>query len=158
MKRPYDYELIPPSAEKSPRAGLTYRRYDGDFPWTPLADAMKPSAKGQTPTPDPSAGPKDRPFALLFTGFLNAPADGTYTLSLATETGALLRVHDAIVIDADFGYPAGKEITETIRLKAGRHPFRLYYLHRTGRDAQLTLRWSGPGFAMQPIPATAFLR
>ena len=93
---------------------------------------------------------------MLITGFLHVPIDGVYTLTLATDTGAVLRLHEATVIDADFGYTGGKEISESIRLKAGKHPIRLYYVHHAGRVPQLDMQWNGPSIESQPIPASAF--
>jgi hypothetical protein len=156
VTRPYDDELIPPAPETNTRPGVKTSLFEGDFPWVPQLDGMAPSKTGQSPTIDPNVGPKDRNFCVLFSGFLQAPADGTYTLSLAADSGALLRIHDATTIDADFGYSSGREISATIRLKAGKHLFRLYYRHHSGRAPQLSLRWQGPGFDMQTIPAAVF--
>jgi hypothetical protein len=73
----------------------------------------------------------------------------------------LLRVHEATVIDADFGYVSGSEKSGIIRLKSGKHPFRLYYVGsdlNTGKTpGALKLAWSGPGIAKQTVPAQALV-
>ena len=156
VARPYDDVPIPAAEPKTAQPGVHYAVYTGTVPWAPQFDGLTPSTTGESPMPDPAAGPKGRPFSMLITGFLKAPADGEYTLILAADTEALLRIHEATVIDADFGYVAGREISETIRLKAGMHPFRLAYTHRGNGAPMLDLRWKGPGIEAQPIPAAAF--
>ena len=87
---------------------------------------------------------------------LRIPKDGEYVFHLRTDTGALLRIHDATVIDADYGYTEGKEVSGGIKLQAGLHPFRLFYVHRTKDKPSLNFSWSGPGINEQPIPDSAF--
>ncbi|MGA2496260.1 MAG: sulfatase-like hydrolase/transferase [Tepidisphaeraceae bacterium] len=152
--RPYDTELVPPVAVAAVKPGITWQSFSGTFPWVPQFDAMTPASSGQSDRPDPAVSPRDT--GLLFSGYLQVPADGKYTFSLATDSGALLRIHEATVIDADFGYKPGQEISESILLKAGHHPFRLYYVHRPGGTPALSLQWSGPGIDKQPVPATVF--
>ena len=72
--------------------------------------------------------------ALLFTGFIKAPGDGDYKFYLSTDTGALMRLHEATLIDEDFGYARGAEKSATIKLQAGFHPLRLYYVRRNPRE------------------------
>ena len=60
------------------------------------------------------------------------------------------------MIDADFGYIGGKEISGSIRLQAGLHPFRLYYARRTQGTPALVFAWSGPQIAKATIPAGVF--
>ena len=73
-------------------------------------------------------------------------------------TGALLRIHEATVIDADFGYAGGQERSGGIRLQAGLHPFRLYYVHGTQGAPSLKISWSGPGLTKETIPDAVFQR
>jgi hypothetical protein len=99
---------------------------------------------------------------ILYSGYINAPRDGEYSFYLNAEGKALMRVHEATVIDADFGYTSGSEKSGAIRLKSGKHPFRLYYVRpgvraKTGSSA-LKLAWSGPGIVKQAMPEEAFMR
>lgn len=98
--------------------------------------------------------PKDRPadqFGLTFDGFINAPTDGVYTFSLRSDDGSLLRLHDEILIDRDDG--ASWEWSQgRVPLAAGWHPIRLEYFEISGEE-RLQLRWSGPGFREENIPA-----
>jgi hypothetical protein len=119
---------------------------------------LTPVAGGQTNLPTLTVRPRDENVGILFSGFIEAPADGDYTFYLKSDTGALLRIHGATVIDEDFGYDGGSERSASIRLKAGKHPFRLYYSRRTNGVPKLQWDWSGPDMARQSVPASALFR
>jgi arylsulfatase A-like enzyme len=156
--RPYDKELVPAVAVPALTAGLEWKAYTGHFPWVPDFEALTPTATGTALNLDVSKALPGDAAGVLFSGYLDVPKNGDYTFQLQTDTGALLRIHDAVVIDADFGYARGKEISATIKLQAGRHPFRLFYRHGAKAKPLLNLAWSGPGIEEQPIPNSAFER
>jgi arylsulfatase A-like enzyme len=156
--RPYDNEPLPAVSPAPLTYGVEWRAYTQAFPWVPELTALTSTSSGTTNAPTLAVRPRDNDIGLLFRGYVLAPADGDYTVYLSADTGALLRLHDAIVIDADFGYAGGSETSSTIRLKAGLHPFRLYYARRNAGAPALTLSWSGPGIPKQPIPTSAFRR
>lgn len=155
-RRPYDRELIPATPGGGQNPGVRWSEFAGSFPWAPQLDGAAASSMGVAPQVVVLSGKGDR--AMEFTGSIVFPADGEYELSLATDTGAVLRLHEATVIDADYGYVAGREITQSVRVKAGRHPFRLVYVHRGSETPMLKLAWKGPGIEKQEIPAGAFFR
>jgi arylsulfatase A-like enzyme len=156
--RPYDTNLVPAVARAKTTSGVEWRAYTGSFPWVPELTALSASSRGATNLPTLDVRPRDTNLALLFTGYLNIPAEGEFTFSLTADTGALLRLHEATVIDADYGYEGGTEARGTIRLQAGLHPFRLYYARRARGSLALSLQWSGPGIPKQTVPAVAYLR
>jgi arylsulfatase A-like enzyme len=156
--RPYDNELVPPLTPSHTTHGVKWKAFAQTFPWLPELTALAPSSSGTAELPDVKVLPRDNDVALLFTGYLEVPADGTYTFHVRADTRAFLRIHEAQIIDADFGYTGGAEKSGAILLKAGKHPFRLSYARGTAGSPALSLDWSGPGVARQPIPATAFLR
>jgi hypothetical protein len=119
---------------------------------------MTPVAAGYTNLPTLAVRPRNDDFGILFSGFIDAPADGNYTFHLKCDAGALLRVHEATVIDEDFGYGGGSERSGSILLKAGKHPFRLYYSRRTNGVPELQWDWSGPNIPRQSVPASALFR
>ena len=153
--RPYDAALIP--AVPGPMAaGLEWQRFTGPFPWVPDFAGLTPSAHGHCQGLDlPVAAGTERSGSCLFTGCLQVPADGTYTLYLAAGGRAFLRIHEASVIDADFGYAAGTERSATLHLQAGCHPFRLAFL--PGAKAALRLDWSSDLIPRAPVPPSAFV-
>jgi len=156
--RPYDNELVPASPSVPVVNGVNWKAYEGAYPWVPDLETLASVSSGSTEQPDLNKRTRDNNVGMLFSGYLNVPQDGGYTFYLQADTGALLRIHDATVVDADFGYKAGNEVSGTIQLKAGLHAFRLYYARRDQGKPRLNFSWSGPGIDKQAIPATAFRR
>ncbi|MEI6196169.1 MAG: sulfatase-like hydrolase/transferase, partial [Verrucomicrobiota bacterium] len=154
--RPYDQQLVPASPPGAVVAGVEWRGYEGTFPWVPEFQTLKPTAGGTASQPDLKNHISGHDGGLFFTGYLKIPRDGDYVFYLAADTGALLRIHDMTVLDADYGYSGGKEISGNIRLQAGLHPFRLYYTHWNSVTPRLNFSWSGPGLPKATIPGTAF--
>jgi hypothetical protein len=154
-RRPYDNELVPAIEVAAPSPGVEWSVYEKTFPWVPEMTALESSSHGTEKTPTIANHSSDKNFGMLFTGYISAPADGDYTIYVKADTGALLRIHEATVIDADFAYKSGEEKSGSIQLKKGLHPFRLYFAHRDGGKASLQIEWSGPNFNRQPIPASA---
>lgn len=156
--RPYDNDLVPSVAISPVAAGIEWRAYAQAFPWVPRFSELIVTSSGATNRPTLNVRPRDNDFGLLFKGYLAVPADGDYTFYLSVDTGALLRIHDATVIDADFGYAGGTEVSGFIKLKAGLHPFRLHYVRGDQGTPALNLSWTGPGIAKQPVPDSLFRR
>lgn len=154
--RPYDSANIP-AVVMNVEPGLKYAAYEGFFQWVPEFRDLAPSASGSVTEFNVVAHrSRAENQGLLYEGLINAPADGAYSFSLTTDTGANFFVHDAHLIEDDFTHD-GSAKSGTINLQAGLHPFRLYYRHLSG-DAELDLKWSGPGFAETTLDASAFFR
>ena len=157
VTRVYDSVQIPPVTVSPVTPGLRFSAYEGAFPWVPDFANMVPTASGETTGLEVSVRTRDSDIGLAFEGYLNVPADGTYTFYLDTDTGAFVRLHDAQLIDADFGYTAGGERSSgTVPLEAGLHPIRIHYRHASAASHSLTLRWEGPGISRQVVPAARF--
>lgn len=156
--RPYDSELVPPVTVSPATTGVEWKAYTQAFPWVPELTAQAASSSGVTNRPTVAVRPRNDEIGLLFSGYIVAPANGDYTFFISADTGALLRIHDATVIDADYGYVGSTEVSGTIKLQAGLHPFRLYYVRGTTGVPALSLSWSGPGFAKQQVPDSGFRR
>ena len=156
--RPYDNELVPRTNAPPVAAGIEWKAYTNSFPWVPELTLLTNSSGGITNAPTLAVRPRDNNIGLLFTGYLMIAAGGDYTFYCLADTGALLRIHDATVIDADYGYVGGTEASGTIKLAAGLHPFRLYYARGSAGTPALSLSWSGPGIAKTQIPDSAFRR
>jgi hypothetical protein len=99
---------------------------------------------------------KDENGVALFEGYLRVPKDGEYSFYLTTDTGALLRIHDALVIDEDFGYESGSERSATMHLKAGLHPIKVWYMATPGGKSFVDLQWAGPGIERQEVDSKFF--
>jgi arylsulfatase A-like enzyme len=158
VERPYDGALVPALLLSGATNGITWRAYTQAFPWVAKLETLTPSSQGSQARLDLSVRPRNQDFGLLFSGYLKVPADGEYTMSLTAGAGALLRIHEATVIDADFGHKAGEEVSAAIRLKAGQHPFHLYYTHGQAPLPSLRWQWSSSTLPKQEIPAEAFFQ
>jgi arylsulfatase A-like enzyme len=156
VTRPYDGELVPAVTVADAKPGLAWKSFAGPFPWVPQFDAAEPAAQGVSAQADLSGQPLFKALGSLYTGFIDIPVDGKYTFSLTADSGTLLRLHEATVIDADFGHKLGDQASASILLKAGKHPIRLYYARRSSTAPSLRLEWTGPQITKQVVPATAF--
>jgi hypothetical protein len=157
-KRPYDNELVPAKDVKKTTPGIEWKTFKGDFQWVPNLTDLIPAETGTIEIPDLKVITNTEHHAVSFTGYIQIPTDGEYTFTLSADQKAFLRIHDASVIDADFGYVGGTERTGSIKLKAGLHPFRIYCTTKTGSKPSLKFQWSGPGVSQQQVPANVFLR
>lgn len=121
--RPYDDDLVPAVKPAKSEPGVQWRAFSNTAPWLAKLDDFQPVASGTSDTFSVPA--KHGGDAVLVSGFIEIPADGEYTFSLPSGSTALLRLHDATVLDCAF-VPAPSEISGTVKLSAGKHPFRLY--------------------------------
>ncbi|MGB0775357.1 MAG: LamG-like jellyroll fold domain-containing protein, partial [Akkermansiaceae bacterium] len=153
--RAYDNEFVP-SVSPPVENGLEYQSYEGNWQWVPEFSAM--TAVGGSDAADISTThlSRNNDAGLLYTGYINVPTDGDWTFYTSSDAGTVLRIHDCLVIDDDFNHN-GSETSASIKLKAGLHPFRLYY-RTASSQPNLNLSWSGPGVAKQSIPSTSFRR
>jgi len=148
--RPYDNELIPALAKRATRPGLMRKEFPGQFPWVPQFKQLKPSGQSVVD------GLQAAPGAQQFFGYMRVPKDGVYHFALTTNGKAVVRLHDALLIDADSHDKAGsKALSGKIALQAGLHPLRINYL--AGKHAAaLSLQWQVPDGEMKPIPNAQF--
>ena len=142
-KRPYDSALVPPVLQPpSGSPGLSWSLFKGDWPWMPDFKALTPKTTGQGKSFDLSMASGDQPFGVAFTGYFHAAQDGEYTFSLDTDTGGMFFLHDIRVIDEPIKNAAGK-FSGSVNLKAGWHPFRLYYRHAGSAKPHVELTCQG---------------
>jgi arylsulfatase A-like enzyme len=155
--RPYDSALVPAVQARVTR-GVEWKIFPGSFPWIAQAATLHELSEGEVDTLGP-VGAKDAVNGMLyFQGYVRVPRDGDYTFYLTAGTRAFLRIHDAQLIDEDFGYVSGTWRKASIRLKAGLHPFRLYERLRRGVKPSLQISWSGPGIPRESLPDRVLYR
>lgn len=126
--RPYDRALVPsvqPAVSLS--KGINWQFFPGNFPWVVSEDGLKASSKGHATALSAAVGP-DISGMILFEGYINIPADGEYLFSFTSSQKAYIRLHEAELFDADYGYRPGTALTHKVYLKAGYHPVKIYAL------------------------------
>jgi arylsulfatase A-like enzyme len=129
--RPYDSMLVAPVKTVPDTAGRLWRQvYPGDWAWVPDFQGYAPASAGLVVAIDATAVPAGGG-GQAFAGFFHAERAGDYTFHVSSDSGAVLLLHQARVIDDDFARP-GHEASGTIRLAAGWHPLRLYSRHAAG--------------------------
>ncbi len=152
--RPYDSALVPAIHADARNAGVAWSRYSGAFPWVPSTRNLQPEQRGTTSDLAVAKLLGDLPAGVIeFEAFLAVPVDGEYTFALTATGGAVVRLHQAALLDCDFGYPSGTTRNATARLQAGLHPIRISYRHTGPARPAFELTWSGPGLGAKPISA-----
>jgi arylsulfatase A-like enzyme len=155
--RPFDGDLVPPDTTPDLVTGVDYKAFEGEFPWVPDFATVVAATQGSSREIDLTVRTRNDNIGLLYSGYILVPADGEYTFYLTADSRAFLRIHDASVLDADFGYVGGTEVSGSINLMAGRHLFRLSYARGTGGAPVLSLQWSSASITRQAIPPNALL-
>ncbi len=154
-KKTYDDELVPglKIEEGALGHGVTVSSYLGDWPWVPEFTQMTAHAGSREKTINLEPLPADNKAGLLFSGYIRVPEPGDWTFHGKAAGGVIFKVHNKLVIDGDYQYD-GTEISTTVKLDAGLHPYRLYYKTVAGEPA-LSLQWEGPSVTKGLIPADA---
>jgi hypothetical protein len=99
----------------------------------------------------------------VYDGFLEAPKDGGYSLTLLDRDGARLSIDGKLVAQTGDAFPevcgstlnAMRIARGTIGLRAGKHVFKLESLVGVSREAPRLL-WDGPGIGLTDVPPSAF--
>ncbi len=154
--RPYDNALIPAVEPQGVKPGLHWSAYEGAFPWVSDVSRLTPSAQGTAALPDlsvmTSAG------MLVYDGLIRVPQDGEYEFSAQGDVPFIIRLHEALLVDASYAYAPGQLISARAMLEAGVHPVRISLLKRTASDKGFQIQLHGPGKPMANMSAADFSR
>lgn len=145
-KRPYDQALIPsvPVNEKSVHNGLSWKFYAGDFPYVISGKGMKPQNQGITKTLNDKILVNKKGL-LLIEGYIEITEEGAYEFYYQSPGKAFVRLHEADLIDADFGYIPNTAITKRVFLKKGLHPITFYLLNKADKQNDILFQWRKEG-------------
>jgi len=100
----------------------------------------------------PASGVAADTFSVRWTGFVEAPAGGTYTFYTVSDDGVRLWVNGQPLVN-NWTLHSATENAGTIVLSAGqRVPVRMEF-YENGGYAVAKLLWSGPGISKQAIPS-----
>jgi hypothetical protein len=135
--------------------GLAYRYYEGSWNTLPNFAALLPRKEGALDTVNLSVRETTDNFAIVYEGFITAPATDIYTFSVVADDGVHLRIGGRTVVLNNEVKANPEEKSGNLPLAAGRHPFRLEYFHKTG-DETLRLSWETLSTPKTELTASAF--
>jgi hypothetical protein len=93
-----------------------------------------------------------KPFSVRWTGFLDTPEAGEYSLAVTFNNRVKVWVGDKLLIDADTGDSFEKERAAPVKLEPGKKvPVKIEYAYTSG-NASLRLMWSAKGIKKQAVP------
>ncbi len=153
------FEKVEPrkaAAGVSARAGLNYELVLGDFDRVPKFESFPDRIRGECLGLDLSKATAPNHFAMRFTGYLDVPRDGVYTLTLGSDDGSVLSLDGGVLIDHD-GLHSYEEKSATVALAKGLHPLGVSFFEKSG-GYDLKLFWSTPGGKKQAVPVGAMMR
>ena len=104
--------------------------------------------------PEPSIKKATQPdhFGYVFTGLIQVPEDGVYTLATTSDDGSILYIDGVKVVDNDLSHAAIRA-TGKIALKKGCHRYRLEYFEDYEGE-HLSWEWQLPSRnKLETIPA-----
>lgn len=136
--------------------GLTYAYYEGNWSVLPNFSSLTPVESGNIASVNLWPKNRDDQYAFRWTGFIDVPADGTWTFYTSSDEGSQLLIGNTVVVDND-GLHTAREVSGTIGLLRGKHAFTVTFFEQAGA-ASITTRWAGPGIGKRVIPNTAFYR
>jgi len=140
-KRPYDNVPIPgyKKIEGIETGEIKQRNFHGEFRHVPKVVGIKEDSKTITKTIANAttfgvATKSEKPGAIEFELVIPVTEPGEYTLSYSAPTKGFVRLHQAGVIDADFGYQANSAKKAKATLGKGQHPVRITVLTKDNGD------------------------
>lgn len=139
-----------PSVEAKTQPGLAYQYYLGSWEEMPDLKTLTPVRGGIVNAMDLRvARGAESDFGILFSGYLDIPDTGVYTLFVSSDDGSFLWVDGKKVIEND-GIHGMREKKAVLALEAGLHPIALHYFQHLG-GLGLEVTWMGPDMDRQAI-------
>ncbi|ADB40331.1 NPCBM/NEW2 domain-containing protein [Spirosoma linguale] len=149
-------DLREPENPANAVAGLDYQYYEGYWNNLPDMASLTPVKSGIVARVDLSVRNRSEQYALRYKGYIDIPADGSYTFYTASDDGSKLLIGTTEVVAND-GVHGVIEKSGVIGLKAGRHAITLLYF-QAGGGQSMTVSYEGPGLSKREVPASAFYR
>ncbi|HYG19254.1 MAG TPA: PA14 domain-containing protein, partial [Ohtaekwangia sp.] len=148
--------LRAPENPANTESGLVYEYYEGTWNTLPDFFTLTPVESGNINTVNLWPRNREDDYAFRFTGYLQVPANGTYTFYTTSDEGSQLLIGSTVVVNNN-GLHTAQEASGTIGLQSGKHAFTVTFFERTGA-ASIATRYAGPGINKRVIPSTAFYR
>jgi len=133
--------------------GVGTNLYKGTWEWVPEFSQL--SANNSLLGKDLSITniPIKKNNGVLFSGHLLVPHSGAWTFHCKSTGQFIFKIHKKLVLDADYKY-SGEEISRTLNLSKGIHPYRMYYKDSSPKP-NISLQWESEKVAKNVIPANA---
>ncbi|PST82863.1 sulfatase [Pedobacter yulinensis] len=121
--RPYDDAAVPAVAPQGPLAtGLKWTRYPLTTDWLVQTNMVSPEISGVLPLGKVGRLQPVPGKMYVLTGYIRIPETGTYTLQIQGSGKVFARIHQAALIDGNFGDVQAYRHAGSIRLEKGYHP------------------------------------
>jgi len=154
-------EILPPDLTVTGQplgtqaAGLRLQRIEARMEnFATLEPLWRDAEKLTAPVVGLDQRPSEEWYGLRFSGFIQFPQDGWWTISLSTEDGGRLIVDGKTLINMDMIQPMATQ-RKTVLASAGLVPVEILYFQGKGGYG-LTFEWEGPGRSREIVPAAAF--
>lgn len=132
--------------------GLRYSFYEGNWSALPNFNNLTPVSSGIINNFVTTVrGSRTDYYGIVYTGYIEITASGTYTFYSASDDGSKIWVNNTLVVNNDGLHGVSPEKSGTINLNVGYYPIRVEYFEQAGGDG-LTIRYSGPGISKNTIP------
>jgi cytochrome c553 len=147
------YLVRDPQRDRGARLpGLAVEVYLDEFAvHTPDWDALAPVERRVVATFEELAPPRADGFGFRVRGFLEIERAGTYVFSTESDDGSSLALDGELLIENQGEHPMTR-VEGSRWLDSGSHALELGWFEYLGGE-ELKVRWSGPGFEEQPLPA-----
>ena len=129
--RPYDDSMVPGIAVEDFDDQVKWSIFEDNFPWVPQTIDLKPKKTGISEKLDLSVRTRNNHIAVEFTGFLKINESGECTITVDSDSGAIFRLHDAVVVDNESVINGTRQTQGKILLQKGVHPYSLTYSRRS---------------------------
>ncbi len=143
--RPYDDAPIPSLAAEVKEPKLQWQFYAGKFDWVPTEHGLVLTQSGTATSFETPQELNDQTGLIVYRGYLHVKTTGRYLIELSSSSKAVIRLHEACLIDADAADKAGETVQAAVVLEEGLHPITVRWLHTAG-ERIFDLRWAGPDF------------
>ncbi len=119
------------AADKIP--GVTYQFYDGQFPFIPDYETLKPTKQGVINRVDLKQIElaDKRSFSIVFSGYIEFSETGLIRIAIGSDDGSKLHLDGQLIIDNDLGH-GFQTLSRWIRVPRGLVPFRVEYMDLGG--------------------------
>lgn len=143
--RPYDSASIPSvKVNRKLSDGFSWKFFEGEFNWVPDTYELLPKISGRSKSLVVSSIPRSEGL-IVYNGFINIPFDGKYDFLFSSSEKAFVRLHEASMFDADFGYTTNTLLSHHAWLEKGMHPIKIYVLKKKLSNPIIHLKWKQSG-------------